>query len=148
MLVELLIGMGVFETSPTALLLLQGMWTRYRPAYVVQFTVDIANSTCPGPLAGVGDLTSTKVDHCTLQLTWTPPYTLQGVPILNYSITIKNSTVGSMKAYTSNYEYLYTPRALGVTDEIVVAAINQLGPGSGVHISVNTSSSGELVSLI
>ena len=80
-------GMGVFETSPTALLLLQGMWTRYRPAYVVQFTVDIANSTCPGPLAGVGNLTSSEVDHCTLRLTWTPPYTLQGVPILNYNTT-------------------------------------------------------------
>ena len=29
-------GMGVFETSPTALLLLQGMWTRL--AHVVQLT--------------------------------------------------------------------------------------------------------------
>ena len=84
------------------------------------------------------------MDHCTLQLTWTPPYTLQGVPILNYSITISGMTV-----YTSNStEYLYTPSALGVTDKIVVAAINQLGPGSGVHMSLNISSSGEPASLI
>ena len=88
------------------------------------------------------------MDHCTLQVTWTPPYTLQGVPILNYSITINLASVGGMTAYTSNYEYLYTPAALGVTDEIVVAAINEVGPGSGVHISVNISSSGELASLI
>ena len=83
------------------------------------------------------------MDYCTLWLTWTPPYTLQGVPILNYSITI-NPSVGGMTVYTSNSEYLYTPGALGVTDEIVVAAINQVGPGSGVHTSVNISSSGEL----
>ena len=88
------------------------------------------------------------MDHCTLQLTWTPPYTLQEVPILNYSIAI-NPSVGSMRIYTSDStEYLYIPGALGVTDEIVVAAINQLSPGSGVHTSVNISSSGELASLI
>ena len=88
------------------------------------------------------------MDHCTLRLTWTPPYTLQGVPILNYSITI-NPSVGGMRADTSNStEYLYTPGALGVTDEIVVAAINEVGPGAGAHISVNVSSSGELASLL
>ena len=88
------------------------------------------------------------MDHCTLRLTWTPPYTLQGVPILNYSITI-NSSVGGMRVYTANStEYLYTPGALGVTDEIVVRAMNKVCPGSGAHISVNISSSGELVSLI
>ena len=54
-----------------------------------------------------------------------------------------------MAADTSDStEYLYTPGALGVTDEIVVAAINKLGPGSGAHTSVNISSSGELASLI
>ena len=88
------------------------------------------------------------MDHCKLQLTWNPPYTLQGVPILNYSITI-NPSVGGMTADTSNStEYLYTPAALGVTDKIVVAAINEVGPGSGVYISVNISSSGELASLL
>ena len=88
------------------------------------------------------------MDHCTLRLTWTPPYTLQGVPILNYSITI-NPSIGGMTVYTSDStEYLYTPAALGVADEIVVAAINKVGPGSDVHTSVNISSSGELASLI
>ena len=54
-----------------------------------------------------------------------------------------------MTADTSNStEYLYTPAALGVTDKIVVAAINEVGPGSGVYISVNISSSGELASLL
>ena len=49
-----------------------------------------------------------------------------------------------MTADTSDStEYLYTPSALGVL-EIVVAAINQAGPGSDVHTSVNISSSGEL----
>ena len=50
-----------------------------------------------------------------------------------------------MTVYTSDSnEYLYTPGALGVTDEILVAAINKLGPGSEVHTSVFTPSSDEL----
>ena len=88
------------------------------------------------------------MDHCTLQLTWTPPYTLQGVAILNYNITT-NPSVGGMRTDTSDStEYLYTPGALGVTDEIVVVAINKVGPGAGAHILVNISSSGELASLV
>ena len=85
------------------------------------------------------------MDHCTLHLIWTAPYTLQGVPILNYTITI-NPDIGSESETfsSSTVEYLYRPDALGESYTIEVTALNQAGAVAGSGITVNTPTSGNI----
>ena len=84
-----------------------------------------------GPLSGVGNLTSSEVDHCTLHFTWTAPYTLQGVSVDNYTITItRHSDEAVLRSDTTNTtEYLYTVSSLGETLDVEVVAVIVAGPG-------------------
>ena len=94
-------------------------------------------------MSGVGDLTSSEVDHCTLHFTWTAPYTLQGVPINYYTINITNSDGAVLRFDTTNTtEYLYTVSSLGETLEVVVAAVNGAGTGNISHAMAQSPSSG------
>ena len=93
-----------------------------------------------GLLSGVGNLTSSEVDHCTLHFTWTAPYTLQGVPINYYTINITRHSDGAvLRSDTTNTtEYLYTVSSLGETLEVVVAAANGAGTGNSSHVLIQT----------
>ena len=93
-----------------------------------------------GVLSGVGNLTSSEVDHCTLHFTWTAPYTLQGVPINYYTINITRHSDGAvLRSDTTNTtEYLYTVSSLGETLEVVVAAVNGAGTGNMSSIITQT----------
>ena len=90
-----------------------------------------------GILSGVGNLTNSEVDHCTLHFTWTAPYTLQGVPINYYTINITRHSDGAvLRSDTTNTtEYLYTVSSLGETLEVVVAAVNGAGTGNASSIA-------------
>ena len=98
-----------------------------------------------GLLSGVGNLTSSEVDYCTLHFTWTAPYTLQGVPINYYTINITRHSDGAvLRSDTTNTtEYLYTVSSLGETLEVVVAAVNGAGIGNVSSIVTQTPSSSE-----
>ena len=96
-------------------------------------------------MSPVGNLTSTEVDHCTLRLTWTAPYTLQGVPILNYTIGVNIDTDDPFMFSSDTTEYLYTPDALGETYTIMVTASNQAGQGAGSEITVDIPETGNNV---
>ena len=98
-----------------------------------------------GPLSPVGNLTSTEVDHCTLRLTWTAPYTLQGVPILHYSIIVNADSDDQFMFSSDRTEYLYVPDALGETYTIIVTATNQAGPGDGSEMMVDIPTTGNNV---
>ena len=98
---------------------------------------NINNLLHTGPPSGVGDLTSSEVDHCTLHFTWTAPYTLQGVPINYYTINITRHSDGAvLRSDTTNTnEYLYTVSSLGETLEVVVvAALNDAVAGNASSI--------------
>ena len=82
-------------------------------------------------MSPVGNLTSTEVDHCTLRLTWTAPFTLQGVPINYYTIGVNADSDDQFMFSSDTTEYLYTPNALGETYTIMVTASNQAGQGAG-----------------
>ena len=116
------------STVNSALLLVQGksIWIQI----YFQFT------HCIGLLSNVGNLTSTDVDHCTLRLTWTAPYTLQGVPINYYTINITRHSDGAvLRTDTTNTtEYLYSVSSLGETLEIEVATVNGAGTGNATVI--------------
>ena len=101
----------------------------------------IPQHTLLGLLSGVGNLTSSEVDHCTLHFTWTAPYTLQGVPINYYTINITRHSDGAvLRSDTTNTtEYLYTVSSLGETLEVVVVAVNGAGTGNVSKITLQVS---------
>ena len=100
----------------------------------------LINHTCIGPLSGVGNLTSSEVDHCTLHFTWTAPYTLQGVPIDYYTINITRHSDGAVlqSDTTNTTEYLYNVSSLGESLEVVVAAVNGAGKGNETGIIIQS----------
>ena len=97
-------------------------------------------------MSGVGNLTSSELDYCTLHFTWTAPYTLQGVPINYYTINItKHSDGAVLRSDTTNTtEYLYAVSKRGETLEITVAAVNKVGTGNTSSITFTSPVIGEL----
>ena len=77
-------------------------------------------------------LNSTVLDDCTLHITWTAPYTLQGVPINYYTINITRHSDGAvLRTDTTNItEYFYNVTTLEETLKIEVAAVNDVGTGN------------------
>ena len=42
----------------------------------------------------VSDLTVVSINSTTVLISWSPPFTLEGVPILGYNVTVTNTTGG------------------------------------------------------
>ena len=100
-----------------------------------------------GSLSAVGNLMNNESNEtCVLSLSWTAPYTLQGVPINYYTINITRHSDGAvLRSDTTNTtEYLYSVSSLGETLEVVVAAVNDVGTGTESNITVSIPSSEEL----
>ena len=47
-----------------------------------------------GLLESVSNLNVTLINSTTVLISWSPPFTLEGVPILGYNVTITNTTSG------------------------------------------------------
>ena len=97
-------------------------------------------------MSGVGNLTSSEVDHCTLHFTWTAPYTLQGVPINYYTINITRHSDGRVvggreKLNTTDYIYTVNSTSPGEILDVTVTAVNIVGTGNVATISAITPSS-------
>ena len=95
----------------------------------------------PGLLSAVGNLNSFEVVNCSLHITWTAPYTLQGVPINYYAINITRHSDGAVvwSDTTNTTEYLYSvssSQLLGETLEVMVAAVNDVGTGMAASITI------------
>ena len=77
-------------------------------------------------------VSSVVKNNCTLNVTWTAPYTLQGVPINYYTINITRHSDGAvLRTDTTNTtEHLYNVTVLGETLRIEVAAVNDVGIGN------------------
>ena len=97
-------------------------------------------SSNAGLLSAVGNLNSSEITNCSLHITWTAPYTLQGVPINYYTINITRHSDGAVvwSDTTNTTEYLYSvsSQLLGETLEVMVAAVNDVG-SSGREQSQN-----------
>ena len=97
-----------------------------------------------GSLSAVGNLMNNELsESCTLSLSWTAPYTLQGVPINYYTINITKKSDGAvLRSDTTNTtDYLYSVSSLGEILEVVVAAVNDVGTGNEYNITVSSPSS-------
>ena len=91
-----------------------------------------------GLLFAVTNLTSSEDGCGTLNITWTAPYTLLGVPINYYTINITRHSDGVvLRSDTANTtEYLYTVSSqLGETLEVLVAAVNDVGTGNSSNVT-------------
>ena len=90
-----------------------------------------------GSLSSVGNLINNRLNSCTLRVTWTPPYTLHGVPIRNYTFTITALSTGQVEDHgtTNNTEIHFSLRSINETFNISVAAVNDVGIGKSSSIS-------------
>ena len=64
-------------------------WHSYLTAVHVKIAV-----VCLQRLESVSNLTVVPINSTTVLISWSPPFTLEGVPILGYNVTITNTTSG------------------------------------------------------
>ena len=92
-----------------------------------------------GLLAGVGDLNAVKIlSPPSVFLTWTPPYTLENVPITGYNVT--TTRVHSGGVTHSTYNGPNTTLSLSDTCEnyvFSVVPINAVGNGAPSTVAVS-----------
>ena len=83
-------------------------------------------------------------------ITWTAPYTLQGVPIHYYTINITRHSDGAVvwSDTTNTTEYHYSVMQLGETLEAEIAAVNDVGTGATANITIHPPGSPSKMHLI
>ena len=63
-------------------------------------------SLISGPLSSVGDLSYFFIDSSTINISWSPPFTLPGTHITGYNISVTTSNGTTTDYYTSNSYYV------------------------------------------
>ena len=90
-----------------------------------------------GLLESVSNLTVTPVNSTTVLISWSPPFTLDGVPILGYNVTITNTTSGeneTMSVEGDTTILYYSIDHLKSIFTITVVPINVVGEGDDASI--------------
>ena len=87
-----------------------------------------------GLLESVSDLTVVSINSTTVLISWSPPFTLEGVPILGYNVTITNTTSGenetmSVEGDTTMLYYSIDHPDPDNNFTVTVVPINGAGPG-------------------
>ena len=110
-----------------ALLLVQGtaLILYYSKNYLYHIT---------GLLESVSNLTVVPINSTTVLISWSPPFTLEGVPILGYNVTITNTTSGenetmSVEGDTTMLYYSIDHPDPDNNFTVIVVPINEAGPG-------------------
>ena len=87
------------ESSDPALILVQGEEHELnRYPSIIMYIIIIYT----GLLESVSNLTVTLINSTTVLISWSPPFTLEGVPILGYNVTITNTTSGENETMLLN----------------------------------------------
>ena len=86
-----------------------------------------------GLLDSVNDLTVDSINATAVRISWNPPISLEGVPILKYTVTITNASSGD-EIDTVNTTLLYHIFSIGSPDpdsefNVTVIPINMVGAG-------------------
>ena len=63
-------------------------------------------SRISGPLSSVDDLSYSFIDSSTINISWSPPFTLPGTYITGYNISVTTSNGTTTDYYTSNSYYV------------------------------------------
>ena len=92
-----------------------------------------------GLLESVSNLTVMPVNSTTLLISWSPPFTLEGVPILGYNVTITNTTSGENETIPVEGDTNMLYYSIENTFTVIVVPINGVGAGDKASIIYNTS---------
>ena len=87
----------------------------------------------------VSNLTVVSINSTTVLISWSPPFTLEGVPILGYNVTIINTTSGenetmSVEGDTTMLYYSIDHPDPDNNFTVTVVPINGAGPGESTDI--------------
>ena len=85
-----------------------------------------------GLLESVSNLTVTSINSTTVLISWSPPFTLEGVLILGYNVTITNTTSGENETVlVEDTTLLYSIDHPDPEDNftVTVVPINEVGAG-------------------
>ena len=97
-----------------------------------------------GTLGVVGDVQLVQYNSTTLQLTYSPPFTLVGVPINFFTITITSSDqVTNVTINTTATELLYSLPNICTNYLLDIAACNRVGKGESYFLVNRTLYRGE-----
>ena len=79
-------------------------------------------SLISGPLSSVDDLSYSFIDSSTINISWSPPFTLPGTHITGYNISVTTSNGTTTDYYTSNsyYVLLLTDITDALCDQITI----------------------------
>lgn len=88
-----------------------------------------------GSLNAVTKLNTEILNSSTLFISWSPPYTLLGVPILFYRVKTNSFNITVMN--TTAVYYPIQPSQSNVTVEVTVVPVNKAGDGVPTTLSTN-----------
>ena len=89
-------------------------------------------SLISGPLSSVGDLSYSMINCSTINISWSPPFTLPGTHITGYNISVTTSNGTTTDYYTSNSHYQLSLTDITVspyndfTSQVTVSGYNGL----------------------
>ena len=92
---------------------------------------------CIGLPAEVGGLKIIAQDPCSISLSWVSPYSLAGVPILGYNITVTTGDVPLMSVLVNTTYYKFVPVVLNETYVIEISAVNKAGEGNKTSLTAS-----------
>ena len=97
-----------------------------------------------GSLVAVNDLAVVSFNSTTVLIFWSPPFTLEGVPILGYNVAITNTTSEenetiSVEGDTTMLYYSIDHPDPDNNFTVTVVPINIVGPGDNVTTSFSFS---------
>ena len=99
----------------------------------------MTSNSCAGLLESVSNLAVVLINSTTFLLSWSPPFTLEGVPILGYNVTITNTTSGenetmSVEGNTTMLYYSIDHPDPDNNFTVTVIPVNVVGPGDNASI--------------
>ena len=78
----------------------------------------------------VTDITLSSINSTTVLISWSPPFTLEGVPILGYNVTITNTVTGeNIQNFSTDVPSVQYSPAQNDDYLITIVAINKAGSG-------------------
>ena len=84
-----------------------------------------------GLLESVSNLTVTSFNSTTVLISWSPPFTLEGVPILGYSVNITSGKNNTITTFVTETILLYSIDNLNLKNNftVTIVPVNKVGPG-------------------
>ena len=87
-------------------------------------------------LKPVKDLIVTLINSTTALISWSPPFTLEGVPILGYNVTITNTSGENETVLVEDTTLLYTVYRTYLKITVTVIPINEIGAGEPADVAL------------